>query len=147
MGWDFECEDQPDLTLPEETIFRGKVQEIKERTFEFTNKQGEKETGAKLVFWFVVEKAPDEALVGRKVKLETDKRLTNHPNNKLRIVASALLGREIGVGSRLSTDDLEGLPCEFTVKHVPDRKDPAKKWEEVDEVIPVNFSMDDEPPF
>lgn len=147
----YEVEEQKDLSIPEGKIVRAKLVEIAAKTIEWTVKsgpeQGAKKSAVLLNWWWEVqgpEYTKDDG-TQRKVRGECDSRVTNHPNNKFRAWAQGLLNREINVGMPIDTDDLVGLSADITVKHRPDRNDPAKKYEEVDEVIGVESF--DEPPF
>jgi probable phosphoglycerate mutase len=53
------------------------------------------------------------------------------------------------LGLTIDVDDLLGLLVDLTVKHEPDRKDPAKKYERVDDLLPIggDFDLNGEPPF
>lgn len=146
MGYDLTVEHVEDLTIPEDTLLRAQLIEIKLREFEFT-RDGEKKTGRVFAWWFEVTQ--EGKWKGRKVSGETDARITDHPRNKLRQWAETLLGRELGEGVQLNTDDLLGLPAEISIRHEKDRKDPAKFYERVDELLPVTggFAVDDKPPF
>lgn len=147
MGLQFVAEDEPDLTLPEDTIIRAQLTELKPRTIEWTSKQdGSKKSATFLEWWWQVQSP--EQYATRKVKGECEAKLTNHPGNKFRNWSETLLGREIPVGMGIDTDDLVGLTADITVRHEKDKKDASKVWERVDEVIGVtNFSVSDQPPF
>jgi hypothetical protein len=148
MGMQFTTEDQPDLTLPEDTFFRAQLVEIKPKEIEWTDrKTNEHKTKTLLEWWWEVKS--DDQYNGRKIKGECEARLTNHPNNRFHNWSEALLQREIPAGMGIDTDDLVGLMAEITVRWEPDKKDPSKKYERLDEVTPVTagFAMSDEPPF
>lgn len=153
MGLEFEVEDQPDLTIPEDVICRAKLVEIKKHTFSWTDYKDKTRPGQpvakvaeNLHWWFEVTSGQH---IGRKVKLETRFKITNHPRDKFRLTAETLLGRELPHGTRVNADDLTGLQADITVRHRPDKKDPSRIYEEVDEVMPVStgFSLDSAPPF
>lgn len=152
MGLQFVVEDAPDLTLPEDKIFRAQLVEIKEHSFTWTDRKENppvERTATTLQWWWQV-KSSDE-YNGRKVKGECDPKLSNHPRNRFRMWAEALLQRELPLGMQIDSDDLVGLTADITVRHRPDKKDPSKKYEEVDEVMPVTSTSGgwgtDEPPF
>jgi len=154
MGYEFECEDQPDLTIPEDTILKARLTEIKLREFEWTDTKAtppEKKKGQALEWWWEItdEQRGDGKYKGRKVKGQTDAKLSNHTRNKFRPWAEALLDREIPPGMRINTDDLVGLNAEISIGHRKDKKDPSKVYEQVDEVIPLvgSGAYDDSPPF
>jgi len=148
MGLTFTTEDAPDLTLPEDSIHRAQLQEIKLKEINWTDrKTGEPKSSQLLEWWWeITSSTSGDEYVGRKVKGETDAKLTNHPRNKFRMFAEALLGRDIPVGMAVDTDDLTGLTAEIVIGHRQDRKDPAKVWEFVSDVAPVS-GFDDAPPF
>lgn len=148
MGLQFTVEDAPDLTLPEDKIFRAKLLEIKEKTFTWTDTKvnpPEERVSTVLQWWWEVRSSDEYS--GRKVKGECDAKISNHPRNRFRQWAEALLQRELPVGMGIDVDDLVGLVADITVRHKPDKKDPSKKFEEVDEVMPVTATWNDEPPF
>lgn len=152
MGLQFVCEDAPDLTLPEDKIFRAQLKEMKIHEFSYTDYKvspPELKTAQTLQWWWEVQSGDEYQ--GRKVKGETDVKISNHPRNRFRMWTESLLGREIPVGMSVDVDDLVGLTADITVRHKPDKKDPSKKYEEVDDVIPVGGSggsgWSDQPPF
>lgn len=144
----YKVEDEPDRTLPEDTILRGVLQEVGEKEIGWTDKEtGEKKTATLLQWWFkITDKRDDGLYEGRKVRAECDSRLTNHPGNRFRNIAEALIGRPLSVGTEIDPqDDLVGLPVDLTVSHRHyEAKDGSDRIaEEVDEVIAV--SGDDAP--
>lgn len=154
MGLTFEMTDAPDLTLPEDKIFRAQLVDMKLHEFSWTDYKDKdrpgqpvQKTGRTLQWWWEV-KSGDE-YNGRKVKGECNPDLSNHPRNRFRPWAEALLNREIPLGMKVDSDDLVGLSADITIRHRPDKKDPAKKYEEVDEVMPIasGVGLSDEPPF
>lgn len=153
MGLQFTVVDAPDLTLPEDKIFRARLVEMKVHTFMWTDHKvspPEQKEGEVLQWWWEVQ-SQDE-YNGRRVKGETDAKISNHPRNRFRLWGESLLGRELPMGMNLDTDDLVGLAADITIRHKPDKKDPAKKYEEVDEVMPAtggqqNDGWNSPPPF
>lgn len=152
----FVVEHEPDLSIPEDTIVRAVVAQIKKEVVPYVDKKtGEDKEFAKLVWWFEVTApeytAPDGTR--RRIKGETDVRITDHPRNRFRQWAETLLGRELAFGVGVSLSDLTGLPCDITIAKEPDRKDPKKFWDRVDEVLPVVSTSGaggwgaEEPPF
>ena len=147
MGLTFTTIDEPDLTIPEDMIVRATLAEIKQRTIKWVDKQSGEAKERDLLEWYWQVQTPEKYSM-RKIKGECDAKISNSPGNKFMQWASTLLGREIPVGMAVDVDDLLGLPADLTVKHDPDRKDPSKVWERVDEVIAVNgFQFDAAPPF
>ncbi len=149
MGRQFTTEDEPDLTLPEDSIHRARLMEIKERTFEFTDRNtGERKTSTNLEWWWEVTRPMaglGDEYVGRRVKGECRPKLTNRPGNRLREWSEAILDREIPVGFVLDLDDMVGLEAEIVIAHRRDKKDVNKVWEEVAGVLPCGQA--EEPPF
>lgn len=140
----FTVTDEPDRTVPEDHIVRGRLLEIKRETV--TPKDTSKEPWDKLNWWFEVTE--QGLYCGRKIKGQTSPKFTNHPMNKAKPWAEALLQRELPVGVAIGKGDLEGLPCDFTVRWEKDRVDPNRIWERVDEVLPADVArVDDAPPF
>ena len=144
----FLTEDEPDLTLPEDSIHRARLEEIKLRTFEWTDrKTGEQKEGQSLEWWWeITSTGLGPEYVGRKVRGECPAKISNRGNNKFRIWAEALLGRDIPVGMAIDTDDLVGLEAEIVIGHRQDRKDKTRFYEFVSDVASVEASYD-EPPF
>lgn len=147
----FITEDEPDLTFPEDTIARARLEEIKMRSFDWTDKAtGDKNTSTKLEWWWrVLSTSAGEQYIGRKVKGECNAKLSNRGDNRFRVWAEALLNREIPVGMAVDTDDLVGLTAEIVIGIEDDRKDPLKKWNRVTDVVAVMDSgfAGSEPPF
>lgn len=149
MGLTFITEDEPDLTLPEDMIFRARLIEIKPKLIEWKDKQtGEAKSRNMLEWWFEV--LSDNQYKGRKVKAECEAKITNHPSNRFRAWSQVLLDREIPVGMGIDVDDLTGLACELTVRHEKSKTDASKIFERVDEILPATSGgggFADEPPF
>lgn len=148
MGLTFVVEDAPDLTIPEDTIIRARLNEISDKTINWTDRNTNEQKSSVLLEW-KWEVVAEGQYKGRKLRGECDAKISNHPRNKFRAWAESLLGRELPMGMGIDTDDLVGLVADISIAHRADRKDPSKKYEYVDEVIPVNggFSVNDEPPF
>jgi len=151
VGFQFQTEEQVDLTLPEDSIHRAQLDELKMREVQFTNRNtGQPDSFTKLEWWWKITSSTlGDQYIGRKVKGECDAKLTSHPGNKFRVWAETLLGRQIPVGMVIDTDDLVGLQADISIGHRPDRKDASRVWEFVDEVLPISggFELSDEPPF
>ncbi len=137
----FTVEDEPDRTIPEEKFVRGRLVDLKKERV--VPKDTTKDPFEKLLWWFEVT---EQGLFhGRKIKGQTGVKFSNHPNNRARHWAEALLQRELGEGVSLSRSDLLQLACEFTVRH--ERGADGKIWEKVDIVVPPSSNQADEPPF
>jgi hypothetical protein len=129
--------------IPEDTIVPAKLREMTSKAFDYTDKKtGEIKVAEKVEWWFDVTGGEHE---GRKIKGETWAQITNNPNNQFRTWVEALLQREITPGFTFTDDDLIGLPCCITVKHVAN-KDGSRTYENVEDVLPATSSFD-EPPF
>lgn len=145
-----EVEHEEDLTLPEDSIHRARLVEIKLREVPFFNKKSNKDDTFDVLEWWWEVTATDlgPKYVGRKVKGDSPARMTDRDGNKVREWAGVLLGRELPLGMAIDTDDLINLEAEIVIAHRPDRKDPSKTWEYVSDIAPADGSMNDlEPPF
>lgn len=147
-------EDQPDRTIPEDTLLRATLVEVTDKTIEWKDRQtGEDKSAVLLEWWFKItdNKVEDGLYEGRKVKGETDAKITNHPNNRFRSWAEALLGRDLPVGAGIDTDDdLVGLSCLISVRHrdYTNKQGEKRVAEDIDEVLPLSGGiMDDDVPF
>lgn len=134
-------EDQPDLTIPEDKIVRAKLTELKDKTIEWQDKQTKEQKSAVLTeWWWQVTSGEYE---GRKVKGECDAKVTNHPRNRFRQWAEALLNRQLDADMAFDDEDLIGLSADITVKHREYEKNGEKRViEEIDEVMPISGSQD-----
>lgn len=127
-------EDQPDLTIPEDHIVRGKLMELKDKTIEWT-KNGEKKEATLTEWWWEVQGGE---YAGRKLKGECDAKVSNHPRNRFRQWAEALLNRSLDANMAFDDEDLVGLQADITVKHRHyDKNGEDRIAEEIDEVMPI----------
>ncbi len=145
----FTTEDEPDLTLPEESIHRARLMEIKLKQFSWTDRNtGEQKESQSLEWWWEITSTNlGPRYVGRRVRGECNPKLTNRGDNRFRIWAEALLDRQIPVGMAIDTDDLVGLEADIVIGHRNDKKDPHKIWEYVSDVGPADNATSSEPPF
>ncbi len=145
----FTTEEEQDLTLPKGSVHRARLDELTVRTYTFTDRDTNQEKeGQTLDWWFKISQSNlGPEYIGRTVKASCPPKLTSREGNKFREWAEALLGREIPVGMQLDTDDLVGMEAEVVIGHRPDRKDPKRMWDFVEDVIPVFGGTDDAPPF
>jgi hypothetical protein len=142
----FTTENEPDTSLPEDSIHRARLEEIKLRTFEWTDRDGEKREGQSLDWWWeITQSALGPQYIGRKVKGECKAKLTNRDDNRFRQWSEVLLGREIPIGMSIDTDDLIGLEAEIVIGIRTDRRDPSKKFPFVSDVAPADTTGDDIP--
>lgn len=151
MGRQYVTEEEKDLTLPEDSIHRARLVEIKDRDFSFTDRNtGQQKTGTNLEWWWeitVPQAGLDADYIGRRVKGECRPKITNRPGNRFREWSEALLDRPIPVGMVVDTDDLIALEAEIVIGHRQDKKDANKVWEEVTGVLPVDAAQSTQPPF
>ena len=144
MGQKYTVEDEPDLTIPEDTILRARLNEVKPRTMEWKDKvTGEPKSQQMLQFIFEV--VSDNQYRGKLVRGEVQAKISNHPGNKFRQWTESLLGRELPVGMAIDVDDIVGLTADITVKHRLS-KDKDRTFEEIDDVIPVTGNFELQPP-
>lgn len=145
----FTTEDEPDLTLPEDSIHRARLMELKLRTRDWVDAtSGEKKEIKSLEWWWeITSTALGPQYIGRRVKGECNPKITNRPGNRFREWAQAILNRDIPTGMVLDTDDLVGLEAEIVIGHQPNKKDPSRPWENVTDVAPVSDGFGNEPPF
>lgn len=145
----FTAEQEEDLTLPDDSMHRARLEEVKLKTFTWNDNGADKE-GQSLEWWWEIT-ATDlgPKFVGRKVKGECKPVITNREGNRFREWSEALLRRDIPVGMSIDTDDLVGLEATIVIGHRQDKKDPAKSWEFVSMVAPLDESEGSslEPPF
>lgn len=138
-------EERSEYKLPADTPFTGILREIKEKSYPFTNRDGEPDTFTKWTWIFEITEGQFE---GERAYIDTRPEFSTHPDNKVRQFAEVLLGREFGVGEDLDTDDLLGLPCIFTVLNFkePKKDNPAEFYYRcpVDQLFP---NQDSEPPW
>ena len=150
MSRTYTTEEERDLTLPQDSIHRARLLEVKERSFDFTDRTtGETKTATTLEWWWEITRPMaglDDEYIGRRVKGECKPKITNRPGNRFREWSEALLDREIPIGMVIDLDDLVGLEAEIVIGHRADRRDTSKIWEEVIGVVPVT-QQSDEPPF
>lgn len=156
MGMTFVTEDEPDLTIPEDTLVRAKLLEIKPKTINWTIKNGpnagQPASKAMLEWWWEITdtRFPGKDGLNRRLKAECEAKLTNNAGNKFRQWAEALLGREVPVGMGIDTDDVVGLSADVTVRHEKSSKPGDDRiFERIEDVIPLGdaFRLSDEPPF
>lgn len=144
----FITEDEPDLTLPEDSIHRARLEEIKLRIQSYVDKKtGEDKEFQSLEWWWEITSTRlGPEYVGRKVKAECNPKLSNRGDNRFRNWAEAILNRQIPVGMAIDTDDLVGLEADIVIGHRQDKKDRNKIWEFVSDVAPTEGGQL-EPPF
>lgn len=137
------------VQVPEGTLLRAKLVELEVREIPRRDPKPGEDTHFKKLAWHF-EITQQGEFMSEKVRGETSAYLSDHPDNKFRTFAEALLGRPLDLGQQLFPSDLEGLQALITVRYEPDRKDPSKKYRRVDDVIALEgggHSANDEPPF
>lgn len=133
---------QKSTQIPEGQILKARLEDFDVKTIPFNDKKtGEAKEFSKIEWDFLVI---DGEFQGTHVRGETSAYLTDHPDNKFRNWAEALLNRSLSLSDVIDETDLVGASALITVKYVADRKDDEKKWRRVDDVIPLDA---DEPPF
>lgn len=160
-----ENEEWVDKTIPENVPVKARLDEIKLNVRSWTPRRDDNRaeidpsTGEvkpqeirSLEWWWVITDTRDDGLYyDRRVKGECKPEMNTNPRNRINQWASALMGREIGVGEKLNLRDLTGMHAYISVAHKPDKNDPTMKWERVDEVIPLSMfdgtAGSEEPPF
>lgn len=151
MGYQATTEEyvaEPVDLIPANTIHSAQLKDVTVQPISWTDKASGEARSADLLKW--KWEITDGEYVGKWVWGSCDARLSTHPKNQFRNWSETLLGREIPPGLVIDTDDLLGLPAQISIKHRPDKKDPAKVYVEVDEVMPAGdtgWSFDDNPPF
>jgi hypothetical protein len=142
-----EVEDEPDLTLPEDSIHVARLVELTPKEIKWTADGVEKTNQILEWWWEITSTNLGEQYIGRRIKGSCSAKATNREGNRFRQWAEVLLGREIPVGMKLDTEDLVGLEAEVVIGHRDDKKDPSRKWEFVSDLAPTNGSFTTEPPF
>lgn len=134
--------------IPANTIHNAVLKDITVQPISWVDKETGQQMNKDLLKW--KWEITDGEYTGKWVWGSCDARLDDHPKNKWRNWSETLLGREIPRGMPLDTDDVLGLPAQISIKHRADKKDPARVYVEVDEVLPAGdtgWSFDDKPPF
>lgn len=146
MGRTFTAQEPKFKNIPEETIVRGKLMEIKEDHRSGTStRTGKPYDFKKLIWWFEVQSDDYLKDDGTKRRIKGETSNSFEVGSLFHQWAETLLGRDIPIGLGVDLEDLIGLPADITIRHEADRKDPAKKWERVDMVMPADASSTDIP--
>lgn len=133
--------------LPKETLLPAVLKSVDEQTIKFVNKKtGKDDSFTKWTWEFEVIEGQYEGL---RAWGDTEPRLTNHPENKVRQWGETLRGAEFEMGEGLDTDDLLGLTCCITVDNTEyEKKDGTVSYLcPVLDVFPPDALADNEPPF
>ena len=147
-------EDEPQWKLPKDTPLPAKLNKVESKLIEFTlkkdrgnKKAGEKDSFTKWEWEFEITGGEFEGL---RAWADTEDRLTNHPDNKVRQFAETLRGAPFEMGEGLDTDDLLGLPCAIVVDNIVHTKANGDKTylSPVREVFPADALAEfEEAPF
>ena len=145
--------EESEYRLPENTPFPAVLESVSTRTIKYT-RDGQEKSFDK---WEWVFKITEGEYAGMEAYGESEDRLTNHPDNKVRQWAETLRDAPFEIGEGLNTDDLLGLPCVITVSHGEPRpkKDGTNFYPcPVQDVFPEGTeagqfgrNAEDEPPF
>lgn len=133
--------------LPKETLLPAALKSVEEKVINFINKNtGKDDSFTKWTWEFEII---DGEYMGLHAWGDTEPRLTNHPDNKVRQWAETLRGEPFDMGDGLDTDDLLGLTCVITVDNVEHTKKNGDKSYlcPVLDVLPADALEDVEPPF
>lgn len=133
--------------LPTDTLFPAALKSVEERVIPFFNTRSNKDDS--FTKWTWEFEVIDGEYMGLHAWGDTDPRLTNHPDNKVRQWAETLRGKEFELGEGLDTDDLLGLICAITVDNVEHtKKDGTTSYIcPVLDVFPADMIENSEPPF
>lgn len=140
-----EMKEEEKWKLPAETLLPATLVAVVEREIPYTDKKtGKDATFTKWEWEFAINEGE---YAGLSAWGDTEDRLTNHPDNKVRQWAETLRGSAFDMGEGLDTDDLLGLPCQITVDNTEyTKKDGTTSYLcPVLDVFPAD--VDDEPPF
>lgn len=113
--------------IPDGEVVGVRLEEITTRTVNFGS-------GTRLNWKFLVtEEGPYK---GHTIYGDTSDSFVIHSECKAYNWAKSLSGDDYEGADVFDTDDLVGLPARVIVFHRPDRKDPARKWVNVRDVLP-----------
>lgn len=134
--------EEPQWRLPKDVPLPAVLNSVTEENVKGTSRT----TGKPYDFWkwnweFQIA---DGEYQGIKVWEDTDAEFTNHPGNKVRLYAEALLGAEMELGMGLDTDELIGLPCEIVVDNTEyeNAKGEVKYITPITQIFPAGTSID-----
>lgn len=132
--------------LPAETPFPAVLNAVEEKVIPYV-KDGKDKTFTKWSWEFEIT---DGEYSGLRAWGDSEDRLTNHPENKVRQWAETLRGSKYEIGEGLDTDDLLGLHCVITVAnetYIKKGTQEKKYLCPVLDVFPAGADGTDEPPF
>lgn len=142
-------EEEEQWKLPKDVPLPAQLAAVTEREIPYVDKKtGESKVFVKWEWEFDITEGEH---AGLKAWGDTDPKLTNHPDNRVRQWAETLRGNPFDMGEGLETDDLLGLPCLIVVDNtVYTKKDGTASYlTPVTDVFPADggFAQSDEPPF
>lgn len=105
--------------LPKETLLPAALKSVTEETIPYVDKNGKDQVFTKWTWEFEII---DGEYMGLHAWGESEPRLTNHPDNKVRQWGETLTGTEFDIGDGIDTDDLLGLTCCVVVDNVEHKK-------------------------
>lgn len=131
--------------LPKDVPLPATLVSVSEKEIPYTNKDGKPD---KFVKWEWEFQISDGDYAGLKAWGDTEPRLTNREDNKVRQWAEAIRQAPFEMGEGLDTDDLLGLPCTIVVDNTTYTK---KGSTETSYLCPVTSVIESgvglEPPF
>lgn len=134
--------------FPKDVPFAATLTKVEEQSFEYTIKngprKGEKDTFTK---WSWEFEFTEGEFAGLHVWGDTEDRLTNRDDNKVRQWAEALRGVPFEMGEGLDTDDLIGLPCYVVLDHVEGKNKQGDPTYRCPVVSVIESDIPTEPPF
>lgn len=132
--------------LPKDTLLPAVLKSVEEKVIPYVDKNGKDQTFTKWTWEFEIV---DGDYMGLHAWGDTEPRLTNHPDNKVRQWAETLRGAAFEMGEGLDTDDLLGLTCVIVVDNVEHTKKNGEKsyLTPVIDVLPVDAYETGEAPF
>lgn len=140
-------EHEDEFKLPEDVPMPAVLSAVKEESFPYKDKKtGANETFTKWTWEFSISEGE---YAGLRAWGDTEPKMTNRADNKVRQWAETLRGSEFEMGEGLDTDDLIGLPCIITVANIKEEKknSPGEFWYRtpIKDVFPSDAEI--EPPF
>lgn len=143
--------EQDAYAIPEETPVPAVLDSVDVVTFQERDRETKALTGGTYDRWKWTFKVSDGDYYGIKVTALTTPFISNHPDNKVRLWAETLTGKQWGESEGIDTDEIIGLPCILTVRHEEPRpkKDGTGMWYglRIQDVFPAGAIDLDTPPF
>jgi hypothetical protein len=109
------------------------IEVVEEKPFEFTDKASGEVRIIQRARWRFELTAGEYA--GWKTSGRTDVAINNNPRNKFFAWSKVLLhDSQLDEGDEIDTDYMIGRECYVVVKNRPDRDDPSRIWQDVEDV-------------